>query len=279
MLGRLGAYFLSCNRPWAIAGDWNAPPATLRRTGWLDNVRGHLRSPSVNSCEIGKGRIIDYLVISEAMAALMQATSYGLVPPPRHTTPSSVPSGQTTRKRFTCAGSPRRSSQFTPPLGAKENRAPTPGHGPPAPCRQTWREWVRHTEQALCRRLDLFGPEAAQYSGRSLGFRLEQRQLGARTPPPGNKFSRAALAWRSLASITAHVHNLRRSQISATFRCPNCGTHMQTIADANHRPCSGCETSQESTYSCSPCRKILCVKCIQADNLTPIAADLAPSAS
>ena len=138
MLERLGAYVLGCNRPWVIAGDWNAPPATLRRTGWLGIVNGHLRAPSSNSCEMGKGSIIDYLVISEDMAALYASDSLWISAPitPHH---AFIVTFRTDHREalYLRRIAPKVFQIHPPPSGANENLAPTAGHGHLAPCRLT----------------------------------------------------------------------------------------------------------------------------------------------
>ena len=37
-LGELGAWLSLLHTPWLVVGDWNAPPAALASTGWLERT-------------------------------------------------------------------------------------------------------------------------------------------------------------------------------------------------------------------------------------------------
>ena len=134
MMESIRAYIIGCNKPWVIAADWNAPLALLRATGWLNRVQGHIRSPTFNTCEMGKGSIIDYVVVSHSMAALFEKDFLwtGAPTKPHHPYICS----------FLCdhkecsfpRGMAPRAFPVHPPSAARENRARTLGLGTRALC-------------------------------------------------------------------------------------------------------------------------------------------------
>ena len=52
--------------------DWNMEPHELAQAGWLDNVDGKGFSTQTETCAGGAGSVIDYFVVSAAMAHLVQ---------------------------------------------------------------------------------------------------------------------------------------------------------------------------------------------------------------
>ena len=69
LLRRLANYLLACGRPWILAGDWNVLPQVLTNTGFIPKTGGHLRAQQRNTCEMGKGSNIDYVVLCNQMGA------------------------------------------------------------------------------------------------------------------------------------------------------------------------------------------------------------------
>ena len=53
-------------------GDWNLEPTELAQAGWLDNVDSKVLSTKTVTCAGGAGSVIDNLVVSAAMAHLVQ---------------------------------------------------------------------------------------------------------------------------------------------------------------------------------------------------------------
>ena len=72
-LSQLGAVIKGLRGPWLIAGDWNLLPHELQASGWLDIVKGHIVTPADTSftCRAGTGRLIDFVVASDAARQLI----------------------------------------------------------------------------------------------------------------------------------------------------------------------------------------------------------------
>ena len=75
MLNQLSTYLLSCGRPWMLAGDWNAHPTELTKTGFLGKTGGKLIAQPLNTCTMGKGSNIDYAVLCPRMATKYYSNS------------------------------------------------------------------------------------------------------------------------------------------------------------------------------------------------------------
>ena len=48
--------------PWVVGGDFNGTAEELRKTGWLDVVKGTITQPSGSTCSLGSCRTIDFFV-------------------------------------------------------------------------------------------------------------------------------------------------------------------------------------------------------------------------
>ena len=53
--------------PFVLAADWNCTPKELAATGFLKLIGGHVVHPVNKTCTAGKGRILDYFVVSLSM--------------------------------------------------------------------------------------------------------------------------------------------------------------------------------------------------------------------
>ena len=58
--------------PWIAMGDRNMQPSELVRAGWVDLVGGSIIAPRSVTCAGGAGTLIDYFVVSAAIAQLVQ---------------------------------------------------------------------------------------------------------------------------------------------------------------------------------------------------------------
>eukprot|EP00959_Pyramimonas_sp_CCMP1952_P154083 3223451-Pyramimonas_sp.AAC.2 len=61
MLIRPASFLQQLTDPWIILADWNTPPSTWERTGWLRKLGAELILPanSDTTCNLGKGSLID----------------------------------------------------------------------------------------------------------------------------------------------------------------------------------------------------------------------------
>ena len=53
--------------PWVGGGDFNGTAEELRKTGWLEVVKGTIIQPSGSTCTRGSGRTIDFFVVSNSL--------------------------------------------------------------------------------------------------------------------------------------------------------------------------------------------------------------------
>ena len=72
LLEVLAACILCFDGPWIAMADWNMEPNDLAQVGWLDTVNGKVAATSAAACAGGAGAVLDYFVLSEAMAHLVQ---------------------------------------------------------------------------------------------------------------------------------------------------------------------------------------------------------------
>ena len=72
LLEVLAACCLCFDGPWIAVGDWNMEPHELSQAGWFDTVDVRVFSTPTVSCAGGAGAVLDYFVVSEAVAHLVQ---------------------------------------------------------------------------------------------------------------------------------------------------------------------------------------------------------------
>ena len=72
LLEVLAACCLCFDGPWIAVGDWNMEPHELSQAGWLNTVNGKVFATSSVTCAGGAGAVLDYFVVSEAVALLVQ---------------------------------------------------------------------------------------------------------------------------------------------------------------------------------------------------------------
>ena len=66
---------------WCLAGDWNMPPQMIADSAWISFVGGHVLIPEAPlTCSAGKGRLLDYLVVSKDLKPWLSAVRT-MVPP------------------------------------------------------------------------------------------------------------------------------------------------------------------------------------------------------
>ena len=53
--------------PWVLSADFNCTPKELAATGFLKLVNGHIVHPKNKTCTAGKGRLLDFFVVSRDM--------------------------------------------------------------------------------------------------------------------------------------------------------------------------------------------------------------------
>ena len=72
LLEALVAFCLGFDGPWIAMGDWNMEPPELVQAGWVDLVEGKVVAPDTVTCAGVAGSLIDYFVVSAAIAQLVQ---------------------------------------------------------------------------------------------------------------------------------------------------------------------------------------------------------------
>ena len=72
LLEVLAACILCFDGPWIAMVDWNMEPKDLAQADWLDAVNGKVAATSAATCAGGAGAVLNYFVLSEAMAHLVQ---------------------------------------------------------------------------------------------------------------------------------------------------------------------------------------------------------------
>ena len=72
LLEVLAACVLCFDWPWIAVGDWNMEPHELSQAGWLNTVNGKIIATLAATCAGGTETVLDYFVVSEAMAHLVQ---------------------------------------------------------------------------------------------------------------------------------------------------------------------------------------------------------------
>ena len=185
-------------------------PKDLAQAGWLDTVNGKVAATSAATCARGAGAVLDYIVLSEAMAHLVQqvkvvdnspttphspvcltlkATSWGhrvLARRRPKPFPTQVP-----------VGPRRQEEQFEWTWAAEEN---------PADLELAWLEWLRAAEAAWCRIHDLCGTQRRPFLGRSKGLVIEHVSLGQATRnDTRRRCSKKAAAWRAFRRLVAQA--------------------------------------------------------------------------
>ena len=55
--------------PWVIGGDFNGTADELRKTGWLELVKGTIIQPSGKTCSRKGGRTLDFFVVSNCLVS------------------------------------------------------------------------------------------------------------------------------------------------------------------------------------------------------------------
>ena len=72
LLEVLAACILCFDGFWIAMGDWNMEPKDLAQAGWLDTVSGKVAATSAATCAGRAGAVLNFFVLSEAMAHLVQ---------------------------------------------------------------------------------------------------------------------------------------------------------------------------------------------------------------
>ena len=209
LLEVLAACILCFDGPWIAMEDWNMDPKDLAQAGWLDTVNGKVAATSAATYAGGAGAVLDYFVLSEAMAHLVQQVKVVDNSP---TTPHSPVS-------FTLT-----TTSWGHRVLARRRPKPFPTEVPVGPRRQeeqfewtwaaedrpvdleAWLEWLRAAEAAWSRIHDLCGTQRRPYLVRSKGLVIEHVSLGQATRnDTRRRCSKKAAAWRALRRLVAQV--------------------------------------------------------------------------
>ena len=142
-----------------LAGDWNVPPTVLIRTGFLSKTGGQLIAQHRNTCEMGKGSNIDYVILCGQMATKYHSNNFWDAGPitPHH--PYFVNFSSAIEEPVYKHRTKPKAYPTQAPIGCQ--RAPlhfTWAQQVEAPVRDVataWKEWVTNVEIALCHRFDL----------------------------------------------------------------------------------------------------------------------------
>ena len=268
MLRKLAKYLLVCGRPWILAGDWNVPPAVLTRTGFLTKTGGRLIAQQRNTCEMGRGSNIDYVVLSDQMAAKYSSDYLWDAGPiaPHH--PYFVSFTSAMEQPVYKHRTKPKSFLVQAPIGCQ--RAPlrfTWAQAIDAPIQDVaaaWKEWVTNVEIALCHRFDLdLRGESERYKGRSKGLNLTWRTLRDKPGPRHSRISTATLKWRSIKALARQADNILAAA-EELHTCADCSSQLERITE--HRTCLLCKASTRGCQTCRTCGWTQCQTCLQAQD-------------
>ena len=210
MLEALAAFCLGFDGPWIAMGDWNMDPAELAQSGWADMVGGKVVAPDTVTCAGGAGSLIDYFVVSAAIAQLVQQVKVIDESPTTPHWPVRLTLKAATWGHKVLARRRPKAFPTELPIGPRQKEAPfdwTWEEGNlPANLEQAWLEWLRAAEAAWCRIHDLCGAQRRPYLGRSKGLVIQHVTLGQATRCDARSGgSRQAAAWRSLRRLVAQA--------------------------------------------------------------------------
>ena len=281
MLNKLSTYLLSCGKPWMLAGDWNAHPTALTKTGFLNKPRGKLIAQPQNTCTMGKGSNIDYVVLCPRMATKYYSNALWTAGPitPHHPfflNFTSAPEDATYQHRDKPKAFPN-----NPPIGCQ--RAPRqytwaqPADAPVLNVAEAWKEWVANVELALCHRFDLDRREGvARYKGRSKGLVLTPRTLRCKPSPQHSHISDNSLHWRSIKALAKQADNLLASAEESN-NCAECLAQLEKLTE--QRTCGICNNATTGCHRCVACRTTHCHACLhtQRAELPPTHRLLSPT--
>ena len=184
LLEVLAACILCFDGPWIAMGDWNLEPQDLSQAGWLNAVNGKVLASSTSTCAGGEGSVLDYFVVSEAVAHLVQQVEVIDISPTTPHWPVRLTLNATSwghrvlaRKRpkpitTEVRVGPQRQEEHVDWTWAAEET--------PSDLELAWLE-LRAAEAAWCRIHDLFGAQRRPFLGRSKGLVIERISLGQAT--------------------------------------------------------------------------------------------------
>ena len=165
-------------------GDWNMEAKDLAKVGWLDTVNGKVAATPAATCAGGAGAVLDYFVLSEAMAQLVQQVRVVDNSPTSPHSPVSLTPATSWGHRVLAR---RRPKPFSTEVSVGQQRQEEhfdwtwPAEELPVDLELAWLEWLRAAEASWCRIHDFCGTQRSPFSGK------EQR-VGhrARFPRPGH---------------------------------------------------------------------------------------------
>ena len=67
-LFEIRTFLMKCRAPFLLAGDWNMYPSELEACGFLDDIDGVLVVPDKTEATCSSGGLLDYFVVSSALA-------------------------------------------------------------------------------------------------------------------------------------------------------------------------------------------------------------------
>ena len=180
LLEVLAACSLCFDGSWIAMGDWNMEPHELSQAGWLNTVCGKVFATSAVTCAGGAGAVLDYFVVSEAMAHLVQQAEVVHNSPTTPHWPVRLTLKATSwghrvlarrRPKPFLVGPRRDEESFVWTWAAEEI---------PDDQKLAWLEWLRAAEAAWCRVHDFCGAQGRPFSG-------QEQRAGhrARFPCPG----------------------------------------------------------------------------------------------
>ena len=185
-------------------GDWNLEPKDLAQAGWLDTVNSKVFAPSAATCAGGAGAVIDYFMLSEATAHLVQQVE--VVP--------HKPVSLTLTAASWChmVLARRRPKPFSTevPVGPQrqEEHFDWTGQQRISLSTWSWRGWSGCAQQKQhgAGSRPLWGPTQA-FSGEEQGLVIEHVSLdqATRNDTRDAAVTKKAAAWRALRRLAAQV--------------------------------------------------------------------------
>ena len=186
--------------PFVLSADWNGTPEELVATGFLKLIQGHIVRPVGKTCTAGKGRILDYFVVSSSMLPYIRGAfnveDAGISP---HS-PVRLIFGSTPRKDMVRMLKVPKSHPPVLPHGPDRQHSDDPAIEALSDD-ELGKDYVGCI-QAIERQLNdvagLDADEATHFSGRVGGPDFETKQMGNTTAADA-KTTAASRAWRRSA--------------------------------------------------------------------------------
>ena len=115
-LGGLGEFLRSLDMPFIIGGDFNCDPAELTKTGWPRRLKAEILHTTEPTCTSGRGRTIDFFLISHQLVHSVVSTELATDTPwrPHHSVVLKVQAQPVHVHIWTAPKPPKIESHYSP---------------------------------------------------------------------------------------------------------------------------------------------------------------------